>query len=575
MKVKFKNSSADGAPSEATAPPVASDPPPETPTSGAPKLKLKFGSQPSAPPPPSDTADAPKQKRKYTRKPKVDENGNPLPTGTSAKPGPKPGKKRSREENGDDPSSPPTKRKSKPSAKLVANLTRDDDDFDEDADLNAAPAVALPRPAPIRSQSLRISIKKDSQKGPGPQPPPRSATTMIRVKGARGKPPIRPPGVGYDSEAEEAEEDPAIESQFILRMMPGPECDRLRKAIEDKKIGTTLAKGGPGVHMRFFDREGRRAIVSVYNKLYAATMVDLPCVIESMKSWNKKDWVKSADVCQMLLVLGEVKNEEEAKKYPLPREVDPSSHQYAHGLTPPMHWVRKRRFRPRVSYRRIEEVEEMVETLLEEDRKAAAEGGKSEYQVVDAGQVESSESESESGEDEMEEAEAPEYVEGATPTVELDASAMDNAELEEALAAGLMADDDEVDVGGLFGGEESVMEVETPATSHDVAMQLLGEQAIPTTESPAAASTPGTESADDDGDDDDAESDQDEQAAENQAEQELLKEQIRELDNEIEKSWSQYHEYNNVLFKQRCKAKIDRLTEDRQLKQQKLAEYEG
>ena len=183
----------------------------------------------------------------------------------------------------------------------------------------------------------------------------RPATAIIKMK-PQGKPPVRPPGVGYDSEADEAEDDPAIESQFVLRMQPGPDCDLLRAAIDNKTIGKTTSHGGPGVQFRFFDKEGRKAMVTIQGRMYAASMVELPCVIETLKSWNKRDWVKSADVCQMLLVLGPVQSEEEAKKYPRPREIEPDSHRYPHGLTPPMQWVRRRRFRPRKSYLDVERI---------------------------------------------------------------------------------------------------------------------------------------------------------------------------------------------------------------------------
>ena len=44
-------------------------------------------------------------------------------------------------------------------------------------------------------------------------------------------------GLSYDSEASDREEDPWIEEQFILRMVPGDDCNYLRKAIEKKEIG--------------------------------------------------------------------------------------------------------------------------------------------------------------------------------------------------------------------------------------------------------------------------------------------------------------------------------------------------
>ena len=105
---------------------------------------------------------------------------------------------------------------------------------------------------------------------------------------------------------------------------------------------------------------------------YATAMVDLPCIVEGMKSWDRKGWIKSVDICQMLLVLGPVRNDEEAKKYPLPKEVDPTNMQYAHGLTPPMNYVRKRRFDKtrRTKLDDIENIERRVEALLAADAKA-------------------------------------------------------------------------------------------------------------------------------------------------------------------------------------------------------------
>ncbi|KAI5282027.1 hypothetical protein KEM52_003795, partial [Ascosphaera acerosa] len=217
------------------------------------------------------------------------------------------------------------------------------------------------KPAPIKR--IRINAK----------PPP-----AIRLK-SKGEPPRRPKGVGYDSEASDAEVDPALEEEFILRMQPGEDCDYLRKAIEEKRFGPP-SRGGADVSFKALTRDGRRCVVTVRGHIYAATLVDLPCIIEAMKSWDKKGWYKSADICQMLLVLGRVASEEEAKSYPLPRDVDSASWQYAHGVTPPLRWVRKRRFRKRISNRTIEAVELEVARLLKDDMDAVE---PPEFEVMD------------------------------------------------------------------------------------------------------------------------------------------------------------------------------------------------
>ncbi|RMZ66586.1 transcription initiation factor TFIID subunit 7 [Pyrenophora seminiperda CCB06] len=438
MKLKLKTSAA---PSDAPVEAAPSNAP--TPVTAKPglKIKLKTALPPPGEAPAGQHGDTTKVKRKYTKKLKLDESGNVIPPG---KPGPK---KRTREE-GDDVDSPAAKRKPKPTAKSLA-MANDSDEDDFTAVEQAPPAPKLHN----RTQSIKLSIKP---KG-GLHAPQRTSTAILKVKGA-GKPPVRPYGVGYDSEAEEAEPDPAIESQFVLRMKPGPDCDLLRKSIEEKTIGKSASQGGPGVHFRFFDREGRRAMLTIQNRIYAATMVELPAVIESLKSWNKKDWVKTADVCQMLLVLDEVKNEEEAKKYPLPSYISPDTHRFPHGLTPPMKWARKRRFRPRKSYIDVERAEAQMNRLLAEDEIAHT----SKFEMVDSEAESSEESSSEEEVDDEEMADAPQVEE------------MDANEFEQMLAEGLMDDEVELQadndqINALLGGSNNieVEQVGTPTTAHD------------------------------------------------------------------------------------------------------------
>ncbi|KAF2859109.1 hypothetical protein K470DRAFT_300455 [Piedraia hortae CBS 480.64] len=197
----------------------------------------------------------------------------------------------------------------------------------------------------------------------GHQPRKKLSITTLNTK---RPPPPRPHGVGYDSEESDREEDPAIQQGVILRMQPGPDAELVRAAISNNKIGSK-EELGVDVGLRFLTSDFRRATLRVQNRLYAAVLVDLPCIIESMKSWDRKGWWKVADIHQMLLVLGRVQSDEEAKIYPLPREVDSEKMQYPHGLTPPMRYVRQRRFRKRMGNKQVENVEDEVERLLRED----------------------------------------------------------------------------------------------------------------------------------------------------------------------------------------------------------------
>lgn len=185
-----------------------------------------------------------------------------------------------------------------------------------------------------------------------------------------GRVPQKPLGEGYDSEAEDRELDPVIEEQLLFRMMVGAEhCDFLRTSIQAKMIGVPKAQGGADFSIKMLDDEGRRAAVTIKGQLYAGIVLDLPTITEGMKTWDKKAMVKSSDICQMMLVFAEVRSEDEAKTAPLPDAVE-HGHRWPHGITPPMHDARNRRFRKRLSKLEIKNKEAEVDRLLASDREA-------------------------------------------------------------------------------------------------------------------------------------------------------------------------------------------------------------
>lgn len=277
-------------------------------------LKLKFGKKPTQPP--AEPAPAPAPEPPQPSHPK-------LTLKIGRKPPP---------ESTEEPEKP---KKKKPSKKRPAE--------------NAA--VPEPTTVPQGPKRLKLNASKQQQ------------VQSLRLKN-KVVVSNRPVGVGYDSEASDTEIDPSIEEQFILRMLPGEDCEYLRKVINERGFDRSEFSFKP------LDREGRRAVLKVRDKQYAAALVDLPCIIEGMKSWDRRGWYKSADICQMLLVLGLVSSDQEALDYPIPPEVnrlDEKTLQYPHGLAPPLRWVRKRRFRDRVSSRTIEQVEKAVEDLVAQD----------------------------------------------------------------------------------------------------------------------------------------------------------------------------------------------------------------
>ncbi|CZR65906.1 related to transcription initiation factor TFIID subunit [Phialocephala subalpina] len=263
-------------------------------------------------------------------------------------------------------------RPSKPSQKLLESKKRIKVETDTEEEDDGG-TISVQQPA-----TKKVKLTFGAPKTPAPSRTP-VTPVVFKTKSKVGKPPPRDPGTGYDSEASDREIDPVIEEQFVLRMPPGDDCEYVRKMIEEKKIGIPKAQGGADISMKFFELRGRRGAVTVRGNIYAATLVDLPSITEGMKSWDKRGWWKSADICQMLLVFAPVKSEEEARTIALPDEIDRDTHQYPHGLTPPMHFARQRRFRKRLHKSTIERVEEEVQRLLKADESAVS----SSYEIID------------------------------------------------------------------------------------------------------------------------------------------------------------------------------------------------
>jgi transcription initiation factor TFIID subunit 7 len=274
-----------------------------------------------------------------------------------------------------------------PTAKKRANGDMDSDDDDHPG-------------STVSGQPQSKKIKLSVGKTPSTPAPPITPGTRLKVKGV-GKPPTRPPGDGYDSEAEDREIDPVIEEQFILRMMPGEHCEYLRDCIREKRIGIPKQMGGADIAMKWLDAEsGRRCMITIQGQSYAGVLLDLPTIIEGMKTWDKKAMVKSADICQMLLIFAPVRDEEEAKKVSLPRAAR-NGYRWPHGLTPPMHDCIHRRFRKRLSKMEIQNKDQEVERLLKADKEAES----TKYEFVDESKVQDQEEDEEEYEEEEEEEE--------------------------------------------------------------------------------------------------------------------------------------------------------------------------
>ncbi|KAJ9650789.1 hypothetical protein H2198_009911 [Neophaeococcomyces mojaviensis] len=387
-------------------------------------------------------------------------------------------------------------------------------------------------------------------------------TPGIKLK-TKGKIPKRPQGVGYDSELEDREVDPVILEAFVLRMLPGEDCDYIRDAITNGTIGVSILQKGADIRLRFLDVNGRRGILIVRGNQYAITLVDLPTITEGMKSWDRKNFIKSVDVSQMCLVLGPCSSDDEARNYPLPPDVNPKNYQYAHGLTAPMRNVRKRRFErtARARVDDIEAIERKVSSLLEADARA----DEVKYEVLDydprtAGREYSPEFDSDEdaeGEEDDEDGYFP-HQNGATDSALTGTPQYNQAEAEE-LAA-------------LFNEDDEDSTAPAPATTGTSTAAPSSNLATSTAVSPAAGPSDAEAQADSDADDDDDDGpdvdadadadDDDESDRDNNDEKAEILAKIKDIQEKIAEQEAKFKKTDNRILKSKISKKVAELQSD-------------
>nr|XP_009488721.1 PREDICTED: transcription initiation factor TFIID subunit 7 [Pelecanus crispus] len=167
-----------------------------------------------------------------------------------------------------------------------------------------------------------------------------------------------------------------LESQFSVQLSQ-EYASTVRRAVQS---GNVNLKDRLTIELH---ADGRHGIVRVDRVPLAAKLVDLPCIIESLKTIDKKTFYKTADICQMLVctVDGDL--------YPPLEEqtvtTDPKANKkkdkdrekkfiWNHGITLPLKNVRKRRFRKTAKKKYIEspDVEKEVKRLLSTDAEAVS-----------------------------------------------------------------------------------------------------------------------------------------------------------------------------------------------------------
>ncbi|PWN40319.1 hypothetical protein IE81DRAFT_325673 [Ceraceosorus guamensis] len=166
----------------------------------------------------------------------------------------------------------------------------------------------------------------------------------------------------------------AFEEQLILRLAAGsPELETLRGWVRNRAVGTDKAN----VELKF--KDSRRATFKIGNTALPAKLVDLPTILETHKTLDGRQLFKVADISQMLLVGGDGDRREEEEDANDRKGGGADAYVWDSGITPPMRYARKRRFRKRTNKRVIETVEKEVERLLADDKRAE----KLEYEMID------------------------------------------------------------------------------------------------------------------------------------------------------------------------------------------------
>ncbi|CAG8959918.1 hypothetical protein HYFRA_00012635 [Hymenoscyphus fraxineus] len=425
---------------------------------------------------------------------------------------------------------------------------------------------------PLKHQPKKIKIVSAKT----PKTP--IAQTPINFKAKiKGRPLQRHKGEGYDSEASDTEIDPVQLEGFIWRLLPNDDCEYLRQCIVEKKMGVPISQGGPHITFRFFSPDARRVSFNIRGQYYAAIVVDLPTITEAMKSWDKRGWWKSVDICQMILMLAPVEKEEDVRTFPLPKEVNPTTWAYSHGITPPMHYARKRRFRTRANRSDIEQMESVVARLIEADSKAVS----SSWQMIDENkerrsQMYSPNPETPGGDDHDEDEYDDEDAEGEEDDTSQQQGYFNTAHHNE-------GGEDEDQDDELFAGMEKEIEAaleDQLDDQMDVSTPMSTTGATPLASNDNSSALPQEEEEEEDSGDESMEGDDEEdddvemgpEERERLAQIEEVKEDIADLEKRIETAQTQIATQQNPILKKRLEDNARKLKAELQIKKSSIGE---
>lgn len=411
---------------------------------------------------------------------------------------------------------------------------------------------------------------------------------------------------GYDRELDSSDDETgegmAFEEQIILRMPEGHEATKtLGEWVRRREVGNE----GKEVEVKF--KDSRRAVFKMNDKQFSSKLVDLPAIIESHKTLDNKQMFKIADISQMLLVSRQVEEEAEVTRGGGDEQVEGLTDDfiYDHGITPPMKWARKRRFRRRIHKRTIETVEKEVERLLADDERAE----NVEYAMIDFAEADMSDSDDEGGRGggDADSMASPIGSQNGAPTLapdgtsamsdvddefsqmgEGEASAMGGEdedvdqdlqrELEEEMLLQQQEEDDEDDEDESSLGDRNRLRRRSMsrATSDDEEDDDDDEDEDEDDlfdagdDDEGTAGVPGGDGKDGEQDDDDDDDDMDEEEKERRVRETQLEAECKEIDAMVKRKHAEVDGTNNALIKQRNLQTLKRMQTELEMKRSQL-----
>lgn len=229
--------------------------------------------------------------------------------------------------------------------------------------LNLGTSSNESQPQPVAQQlgetKSTTEINKSSSEGGQPPPAPRKYKKSTNKNKHL-----------YD---EDDDEEPIpIEEHLIFRCKNEKLSSLFRNIIKSKKDfpkSIKISWKDPRRGILTVDGEegeGEEKLLDSKKNSFSVKLVDLPCIIESQKTLDRKQFYKVCDISQMIVV-GEI----EEIDFSAPVDtVGVEELMENSGITPPMKYCRTRRFRRRIHRRTFESIEREVARLIQEDSKA-------------------------------------------------------------------------------------------------------------------------------------------------------------------------------------------------------------